>query len=240
MRWPGGSKTARTGRRARPAAGSRNRSAAAAQQPPLGLHPGRAAPADGRPTGLRVRPRVRAWLWSAERCPGCARRRSALPVPRGVPYAAVAAAPSSTRRTTTRRSSPTASRCSTPFKRRPPAPGRKGPTTNTATFPGRPDTEMLLEQWLLARPELREFLPTRVMVAYPEPWMDRVDAMKSCSGLDRHVRALLPRPRRCSANSSCCRSGSAIGATVFDRNQAGNWARYWRQEAQGTSTPIRR
>ena len=37
--------------------------------------------------------------------------------------------------------------------------------------------EMLLQQWLLARPEFREFLPTRIMVAYPEPWMDRVDAM---------------------------------------------------------------
>ncbi|HEY5800259.1 MAG TPA: hypothetical protein VIT92_08555, partial [Burkholderiaceae bacterium] len=36
--------------------------------------------------------------------------------------------------------------------------------------------EMLMQQWLLARPEFREFLPTRLMVAYPEPWMDRVDA----------------------------------------------------------------
>ena len=42
--------------------------------------------------------------------------------------------------------------------------------------------EMLMQQWLLARPEFREFLPTRVMVAYPEPWMDRVDAMKTIQG----------------------------------------------------------
>ena len=27
--------------------------------------------------------------------------------------------------------------------------------------------EMLMQQWLLSRPEFREFLPTRVMVAYP-------------------------------------------------------------------------
>ncbi len=39
--------------------------------------------------------------------------------------------------------------------------------------------EMLMQQWILARPEFREFLPTRVMVAYPERWMDRVDAMKN-------------------------------------------------------------
>ncbi len=38
--------------------------------------------------------------------------------------------------------------------------------------------EMLMQQWILARPEFREFLPTRIMVAYPESWMDRVDAMK--------------------------------------------------------------
>jgi hypothetical protein len=42
--------------------------------------------------------------------------------------------------------------------------------------------EMLMEQWLLARPELREFLPRRVMVAYPEPWMDSVDSMKRLQG----------------------------------------------------------
>ena len=42
--------------------------------------------------------------------------------------------------------------------------------------------EMLMQQWILARPEFREFLPTRIMVAYPEPWMDRVDAMKKLQG----------------------------------------------------------
>ncbi len=42
--------------------------------------------------------------------------------------------------------------------------------------------EMLMQQWILARPEFREFQPTRIMVAYPEPWMDRVDAMKKLQG----------------------------------------------------------
>ena len=28
--------------------------------------------------------------------------------------------------------------------------------------------EMLMQQWLLARPEMREFLPRRIMVDYPE------------------------------------------------------------------------
>ncbi len=40
-------------------------------------------------------------------------------------------------------------------------------------------SEMLLEQYILARPEVREFLGGRIMVPYDEPWMDRVDVMKS-------------------------------------------------------------
>jgi hypothetical protein len=91
--------------------------------------------------------------------------------------------------------------------------------------------EMLLEQWLLARPELREFLPTRVMVAYPEPWMDRVDAMKRVQGWSEtsvryfHDLAVFGEQLLLSI-----RFGD--WSNVFDRNQAGNWARYWRQEAQ--------
>ena len=42
--------------------------------------------------------------------------------------------------------------------------------------------EMMIQQWMLARPEFQQFLPTRTMVAYPERWMDRVDAMKSVQG----------------------------------------------------------
>ena len=42
--------------------------------------------------------------------------------------------------------------------------------------------EMMMQQWMLARPEFREFLPTRTMTAYPEPWMDRVSAMNQIQG----------------------------------------------------------
>jgi hypothetical protein len=44
--------------------------------------------------------------------------------------------------------------------------------------------EMLIEQWILSRPEIREFLGGRIMVPYEEPWMDRVDSMKSLQGWD--------------------------------------------------------
>ncbi len=42
--------------------------------------------------------------------------------------------------------------------------------------------EMLMQQWILARPELRDFLGGRAMVPYVEPWMDRVDSMKRMQG----------------------------------------------------------
>src|SRR5262249_43244448 len=38
--------------------------------------------------------------------------------------------------------------------------------------------EMLIEQWFMARPEMRDFLRGRWMVPYPEQWMGGVDAMK--------------------------------------------------------------
>lgn len=92
--------------------------------------------------------------------------------------------------------------------------------------------EMLLQQWLLARPEFREFLPTRIMVAYPEPWMDRVDAMKQIQGwtstsvLHFHNLAIYGEQ---------ILLGARFGAwsTVNDPMQAANWARFWRPEIQG-------
>src|SRR5271165_5228304 len=91
--------------------------------------------------------------------------------------------------------------------------------------------EMLLQQWLLARPELREFLPTRLMVAYPEPWMDRVDAMKKIQGWsDTSVRYFHDLAIFGEQLLLSIRFGD--WSNVVDRNQAGNWARYWRQEVQ--------
>jgi hypothetical protein len=91
--------------------------------------------------------------------------------------------------------------------------------------------EMLMQQWLLARPEFRDFLPTRVMVAYPEPWMDRVDAMKRAQGWsDTSVRYF--RDLGVFGEQLLLSIRFGDWSNVFDREQAGNWARYWRQEAQ--------
>ncbi|NOK15735.1 hypothetical protein [Corallococcus carmarthensis] len=92
--------------------------------------------------------------------------------------------------------------------------------------------EMLMQQWLLSRPEMREFLGGRVMVPYPEPWMDRVDAMKSLLGwtdvsvVHFHDLAVFGEQVLLSL-----RYGG--WSATNDPNQAANWARYWRAEIQG-------
>jgi hypothetical protein len=92
--------------------------------------------------------------------------------------------------------------------------------------------EMLMQQWILGRPEFREFLPTRIMVALPEPWMDRVDAMKKVQGWTDtsvlHFRNLAVFGEQILLS---IRFGA--WANVNDPYQASNWARYWRPEIQG-------
>jgi len=92
--------------------------------------------------------------------------------------------------------------------------------------------EMLMQQWLLARPEFREFLPTRLMVAYPEPWMDRVDAMKKLQGWTDtsvgHFRSLAVFGEQLLLS---IRYGH--WSDVYEANQALNWTRYWRPQVQG-------
>ena len=92
--------------------------------------------------------------------------------------------------------------------------------------------EMLIQQWLLGRPEFREFLPTRIMVAYPEPWMDRVDAMKKLQGWTDtsvvHFRNLAIFGEQLLLT---IRYGA--WSEVYEPTQAFNWARFWRPQIQG-------
>ncbi|MDR5757124.1 hypothetical protein [Caballeronia sp. LZ035] len=102
-------------------------------------------------------------------------------------------------------------------------------------FGGVPSTariEMLTQLWLLARPEFREYLPTRIMVAYPEPWMDRVDAMKKLQGWsDASVLHFSNLGGFGEKILLSIRYGAWSG--INDATKAANWARYWRPEIQG-------
>ena len=98
-------------------------------------------------------------------------------------------------------------------------------------LPSTARAEMMVMEWLLARPEMRDFLGGRVMVPYEEAWMDRVDTMKSTQGwLDVTI--------------SHFRDMGVFGEQILlsirygnwsvenDPQTAANWARFWRPEIQ--------
>jgi hypothetical protein len=92
--------------------------------------------------------------------------------------------------------------------------------------------EMLTQQWLVARPEIRDFLQSRAMVPYTEAWMPQVDTMKTLQGWSdvtvTHFRDLAVYGEQIVLS---VRYGDWIDVT--DENPAKNWARYWRPEIQG-------
>lgn len=93
-------------------------------------------------------------------------------------------------------------------------------------------TEIIDVQWMLAQPEMREFLGGPTMVPYEEPWMDRVDTMKAMQGwsdvsvtqfydLAFHGEQLLLSVRHGRWNDS-----------TKDEKDADNWALAWRNSVQ--------
>ncbi|MGH3994388.1 MAG: hypothetical protein ACRDSN_18250, partial [Pseudonocardiaceae bacterium] len=98
-------------------------------------------------------------------------------------------------------------------------------------LPSTARAEMLIMQWLLARPEMREFLGGRVMVPYEEDWMDRVDTMKQIQGWSD---TSITHTRDMGVFGEQLLLGIRYGnwSVVNDPQQAANWARYWRPEIQ--------
>ena len=92
-------------------------------------------------------------------------------------------------------------------------------------------SEMLAQQWILSRPEFREFLAGRAMVPYREPWMDRVDTMKQIQGWGdasvTHFRDLAVFGEQLLLS---IRYGN--WSVISDSAAAANWAREWRTEVQ--------
>lgn len=92
--------------------------------------------------------------------------------------------------------------------------------------------EMLSQQWMLARPEMREFLRGRHMVPYQEDWMGAVDAMKKLQGWTdttiSHFHELAVDGERILLS---IRFGDWSNLNNSDDN-ARNWARYWKPEIQ--------
>lgn len=92
--------------------------------------------------------------------------------------------------------------------------------------------EMLMMQWMLGRPEMREFLRGRVMVPYNERWMGQVDTMKKLQGWTdttiTHFRNLAVYGEQILLS---IRYGN--WNEITDQDNAKTWARYWRPEIQG-------
>jgi hypothetical protein len=92
--------------------------------------------------------------------------------------------------------------------------------------------EFLMYQWILSRQELRDFLPTRNMVAYAEPWMGPLETLNRLLGWSdvpiTHFRDL-------AVFGEQLLLGIRYGAwsIVNNQAQAANWVRYWRPEIQG-------
>ncbi|MBE7446114.1 MAG: hypothetical protein HS132_13030 [Planctomycetia bacterium] len=99
-------------------------------------------------------------------------------------------------------------------------------------LPWKAREEMLIQEWLLARPEMREFLQSRPMVPYKEAWMGQVDTMKTLQGWTdvtvTHFRDLGVFGEQILLS---IRYGDWIDINFED--SAKNWARYWRPEIQG-------
>lgn len=92
--------------------------------------------------------------------------------------------------------------------------------------------EMLIEQWIMARPEMRDFLRGRTMVPYPEPWMDTVDAMKSLQGWS-DASVIYFHDLGVFGEQILLSVRHGAWATQTNPAVAVAWARFWRQELQG-------
>jgi hypothetical protein len=91
--------------------------------------------------------------------------------------------------------------------------------------------EMLMQLYLLARPEFREFLPTRQMVAYPEPWMDRVAVLNQIHNWT-NTNVLHFRDLGVFGEQIILSIRFGAWSDVINRDQAANWAIFWRPQIQ--------
>jgi len=91
--------------------------------------------------------------------------------------------------------------------------------------------EMLMQEWILARPEMRDFLQSRAMVPYKEAWMPQVDTMKTLQGWS-DVTVTHFRDLGVYGEQILLSIRYADWIDVNDEDSAKNWARYWRPEIQ--------
>jgi hypothetical protein len=108
----------------------------------------------------------------------------------------------------------------------------EGASNSFGDLPTQARMEMLIMQWLASQPEVRDFLGGKPMVPYEEPWMDRIDTMKSLAGWTptsvTHFHELAVRGEQLLLT---IRWGN-WNSTAVTADSARNWARTWRNQIQ--------
>jgi hypothetical protein len=79
---------------------------------------------------------------------------------------------------------------------------------------------------------MREFLPRRIMVDYPEAWMDSVETMKTLQGWT-DTSILHFRDMAIFGEKILLSVRYGKWTDEIHQEAAANWARYWRPEVQG-------
>ena len=92
--------------------------------------------------------------------------------------------------------------------------------------------ESLMTEYILARPEIRDFLQSRVMVPVKEAWIPQVDAMKTLQGWT-DVSATYFRDLAVYGEQLLLSIRYADWIGVSDEDPAKNWARFWKSEVIG-------
>jgi len=92
--------------------------------------------------------------------------------------------------------------------------------------------EMLMQEWIMARQEMRDFLQSRAMVPYKEAWMPQVDTMKTMQGWTdvtiTHFRDLGVYGEQIVLSLRWHNWND-----INDEDEAKGWADNWRPEIQG-------
>ena len=108
----------------------------------------------------------------------------------------------------------------------------QGLHNSAGSMPWTARAEMMLQQYVLSRQELRDFLQSRAMVPYKEAWMPQVDTMKTLQGWTdvtvTHFRDLAVYGEQILLS---VRYGDWIA--INDEDAAKNWARYFKPEFYG-------
>src|SRR5690606_26945498 len=107
----------------------------------------------------------------------------------------------------------------------------QGANNQYGDLPWTSRVEVLLHQWLLARPEMREFLGGRPGVPHEEPWIGQLETMRRLQGWGDAPVSLYRDLAMCGEQVLLAvRFGS--WTQTKDANVAANWARAFRTEIQ--------